>query len=507
MSTGFNLEFGTGGLRGVLGDGASRMNLYTVGRAAQGVTGWLRRNDAASGGKRGSGAGKSVVIAYDTRLMSGEFAGHTARVLAANGVGAYIFPRPVPTPALSFAVRAMGADAGICITASHNPAEYNGFKVYGADGGQITPGDAEAISRHIHGCAEVKADGDKLPLQVSENVLSDYLDAVEALRLTDIPSDNLRVVYTPLNGAGLECVTGILRRTGADFIVVPEQEEPDGNFPTCPKPNPEEESALSLGSKLCLEENRDILLATDPDCDRVGVAVSHRGAMRRLTGNETGVLLLEYICRSSKLPENPVAVKTIVTTPMARMICNDYGAELRDVLTGFKYIGEQIGLLEQNGEAERFIFGFEESCGYLSGTHVRDKDGVNAALLICDMAAEYKRRSMTLIDAVEGLYRRYGRWTTLLRSVNAGPEIVDRLRQNPPEEIAGRSITKVTDYLDGADGLTANVLAYSMEDGTVIVRPSGTEPKIKIYYLLRGTENAHQIDADFQRLHLGRDTP
>lgn len=487
MLTGFDLSFGTGGLRGLLGDGPDRMNLYTVGRATQGVAGWMKYTGKA-------------VIAYDTRQMSREFAEQTERIFAVSGIAAYLFPRPVPTPALSFAVRTLQADAGICITASHNPAEYNGYKVYGPDGGQITPGDAEVITKFIHKGGELPpGDVRCAPLQVPDKVLSDYLDSVEALRLTDVPCNDLNVVFTPLNGAGLECVSEIMRRIGTNYMIVPEQREADGRFPTCPKPNPEEESALELGSKLCLKQNFDILLATDPDCDRVGVAVNHCGVMRRLTGNEIGVLLLEYICRNQKLPHRPVAVKTIVTSPMAQAICDEYGVELRDVLTGFKYIGEQIGLLERCGEAERFIFGFEESCGYLSGIHVRDKDGVNAALLICDMAAGYKRRGMTLADAIEGLYNRYGRWTTLLRSIDAGREITDRLRNDPPEEIAGRPVLKVDEIAD--------VISYSIAEGTIIVRPSGTEPKVKVYYLLRGMENADQINADFQRLHLGRDVP
>ena len=488
--TDFSLTFGTGGLRGILGDGPGRMNLYTVGRATQGVARWMSGRGAA-------------VIAYDTRRMSREFAEHTAKILAAGGVAAYLFSRPVPTPALSFAVRRLRAGAGVCITASHNPAEYNGYKVYGADGGQITDGDAALISQHIHGGGDGPS-ADAQPLQVPDSVLSDYLDAVEALRLTGRSCDNLRVIYTPLNGAGLECVTEILRRIGAEYLVVPEQKEPDGDFPTCPKPNPEKNATLALGSKLCLAENCDFLLATDPDCDRVGVSVNQNGTMRRLTGNEVGVLLLEYLLRLRKGPG--VAVKTIVTTPMAQAICDDYGIELRNVLTGFKYIGEQIGLLERDGEAGRFVFGFEESCGYLSGGHVRDKDGVNAAMLICDMAADYKRRGMTLAGAIEELYRRYGRWATRLRSVEAGPEIVDRLRRDPPQTVAGRPVLAAADYGDGIDGLKANVLAYTLEDGTIIVRPSGTEPKVKVYYMMRGTDD-DQIDADFQRLYLGRDAP
>jgi phosphoglucomutase len=498
MLTDFKLAFGTGGLRGILGDGPDRMNLYTVGRAARGVASWL-------------GCKGRAVIACDTRLMSSEFAEHAAGTLASCGVEAYLFPRPVPTPALSFAVRRMDARAGICITASHNPAEYNGFKVYGSDGGQITPADADAIYRHIcaqDGGTEGRGGWNEPVHTVPEGVLSDYLDAVVSLRLTGRPCGNIRAAYTPLNGAGFECVSYILRRIGAEFITVEEQEAPDGNFPTCTRPNPEEPGAMELVNRLCLKHGCDLSVATDPDCDRVGVAVNHHGFMRSLTGNETGILLLEYICRTLKedgrLPLRPVAVKTIVTSPMAGAVCEDYGVELRDVLTGFKYIGEQIGALERDGEAERFIFGFEESCGYLSGIHARDKDGVNAAMLICEMASAYKRKGLTLADAIEKLYKRYGRWTTLLRSADADPAIMERLRGKPPGDIAGRAVTRVTDYLDGEDGLSADVLSFSIDEGEIIVRPSGTEPKLKVYYLIRGTENARKIDSDFQRLYLGR---
>jgi phosphoglucomutase len=500
----FQLDFGTGGLRGVLGDGPGRMNPVTVGRAAQGTAAWL--NAACPSGTRPL----SAVVACDTRRMSREFAERTARVFSGNGIECYLFPRPVPTPALSFAVRALRAGAGVCITASHNPAEYNGYKVYGADGGQITLRDAEAIAGHIREGAEVKT-SDTLVKTVPETVLPAYLDAVEALRLTKKPCDNLKVAYTPLNGAGLECVTEILRRLGAECVVVPEQAAPDGAFPTCPRPNPEEEDALELGLRLCLEQGCDLLLATDPDCDRVGVAVSRQGTIRRLSGNEVGVLLLEYILRSKKeagsLPGKPVAVKTVVTTPMARAVCDRYGAELRDVLTGFKYIGEQIGRLERDGEAGRFVFGFEESCGYLSGVHARDKDAVNAAMLVCELAADCKRRGVTLADAIEELYGRYGRWTTRLRSVEAAPEAVGRLRQNPPETLGGHPVLKVTDYLDGIGGLPpADMLSFELEGGTVVIRPSGTEPKVKVYTMVRGIEYA-EIDAGLQRLYLGRDTP
>ncbi len=499
--TDFELDFGTGGLRGILGEGARRMNLHTVGRATQGVAEWV--------------SGGSAVVAYDTRLMSREFAEHTACVLAANGIQAWLFPRPVPTPTLSFAVRNLKADCGICITASHNPAEYNGYKVYGRDGGQITLADAETIKNFITGfTGTVKtltfedAKAANMVRFTPESVLQTYLSEVEKLRLTGAPCD-LKVAYTPLNGAGRECVEVILRKIGATVVTVAEQAEPDGHFPTCPKPNPEEDSALELGSKLCLSEDCDILLATDPDCDRVGVAVNHHGKMRRLTGNEVGVLLLEYVARTQKKSGGlaPVAVKTIVTTPMADAICKNYGIELRNVLTGFKYIGEQIGLLEQAGEAERFLFGFEESCGYLSGTHARDKDGVNAAVLICDMAADYKRRGLTLADAIETLYETYGRWATRLTSIEASGEVVAKLRRNPLTIVVGSPVLSVTDYLDGINGLPpADVLSYTLDYGTIIVRPSGTEPKVKIYYLLRGMDDA-EVDADFQRLYLGRHTP
>ncbi|MDR1692364.1 MAG: phospho-sugar mutase [Oscillospiraceae bacterium] len=501
--TDFELEFGTGGLRGILGEGPGRMNLVTVGRAAQGVAEW-----AQSG---------SAVIAYDTRAMSREFAEHTARVLSGNGLRVWLFPRPVPTPTLSFAVRRLKADCGVCITASHNPKEYNGFKVYGRDGGQITLADADAIRKKISGLVgSVKiADPDGASLEktaqnVPDELVARYLAEVEKCRVTDIPCD-VKIAYTPLNGAGRECVELTLRRMGASVVTVPEQAEPDGNFPTCPLPNPEEESALELGKALCLKENCDLLLATDPDCDRVGVAVNHHGEMSRLTGNEVGVLLLEFLAKARNAGNNggsrPVAVKTVVTTPMADAICEAYGIELRNVLTGFKYIGEQIGLLEQNGEESRFLFGFEESCGYLSGTHARDKDGVNAALLITEMAADYKKRGLTLRDGMESLYERYGRWATKLSSMSASGLAAEALRQNPPKEVAGYPVLAVTDYLGGVRGLPpADVLEYTLSVGKILVRPSGTEPKVKVYYLLRGVD-VEEIDADFQRLYLGRDTP
>lgn len=526
--TDFNLEFGTGGLRGILGDGSDRMNLYTVGRATQGVANWVLNRIPPESGQSTSSLqqskpdiGSSVtLVGYDTRRMSKEFAEHTACVLAANGVKVYLFTCPVPTPAVSFAVRQLNCAAGIVITASHNPKEYNGYKVYGSDGGQITLEDAEAISRYILGTiGEVnfigfdQARSQNMVEYLPASVLYEYLNEVEKLRLTNIPCDNLRVAYTPLHGAGRECVEAIIRQIGAEVVTVPEQSEPDGDFPTCPKPNPEEDSALELGVKLCVTHGCDTLIATDPDCDRVGVAVNHHGAVRRLTGNEVGILLLEYIARTRKengtMPSRPVAVKTIVTAPMARDICASYGVELHDVLTGFKFIGEQIGQLENVGETERFIFGFEESCGYLSGTHARDKDGVNAAMLVCDMAADYKRSGMTLVDAMEGLYERYGRWTTKLLSFNIARDAVDSLRNSPPSLIAGQRVVKITDYLTGIDGLpSADVLLYTLERGTVIVRPSGTEPKVKVYFLVRGEmDEAIQAETGFAGLFMGRDTP
>ena len=508
-----DLAFGTGGLRGVLGAGTNRMNIYTVRRATQGLCAWLK----ASGGT------PSVAIAHDSRIKSNLFAREAARVLAANGVTAWIYPRLEPTPALSWAVRYFHCGAGICVTASHNPAKYNGYKVYGPDGGQITLEAAEHVQAAIDstdpfdGVALADFDAavaDGRIRYIPEQCLEDFLDAVQKLSLSG-GAEDLSVVYTPLNGSGLECVSKILSRIGVkDVTVVPEQEHPDGRFPTCPYPNPEEREAMQRGLELCEKLHPDLLLGTDPDCDRMGSAVPEGDGYRLLTGNEMGVLLLDYICRRrmelGTMPEKPVAVTTIVSTDMADAVAAEYGVELRRVLTGFKFIGEQIGLLEAEGHGERFLFGFEESYGYLSGSHVRDKDAVNASMLCCEMAAWYKKQGMTLADAIRALYEKHGYTCCAVKSFafegEGGMErmaaVMDSLRAAPPAEIAGRAVTGRTDYQTG-EGVAlelprSNVLEYRMDGAKLIVRPSGTEPKIKVYLSARAEsmERAQEIDGE-----------
>ena len=515
-----DLAFGTGGLRGVLGAGTNRMNIYTVRRATQGLCAWLK----ASGGT------PSVAIAHDSRIKSGLFAREAARVLAANGVTAWIYPRLEPTPALSWAVRYFHCGAGICVTASHNPAKYNGYKVYGPDGGQITLEAAEHVQAAIDstdpfdGVALADFDAavaDGRIRYIPEQCLEDFLDAVQKLSLSG-GAEDLSVVYTPLNGSGLECVTKILGRIGVkDVTVVPEQEHPDGHFPTCPYPNPEEREAMLRGLELCEKLRPDLLLGTDPDCDRMGSAVPEGDGYRLLTGNEMGVLLLDYICRRrmelGTMPEKPVAVTTIVSTDMADAVAAEYGVELRRVLTGFKFIGEQIGLLEAEGHGERFLFGFEESYGYLSGSHVRDKDAVNASMLCCEMAAWYKKQGMTLADAIRALYEKHGYTCCAVKSFafegEGGMErmaaVMDSLRAAPPAEIAGRAVTGRTDYQTG-EGVAlelprSNVLEYRMDGAKLIVRPSGTEPKIKVYLSARAEsmERAQEIDGELAQAAAG----
>ena len=496
-----DLSFGTGGLRGVIGAGPNRMNLYTVRRATQGLADYLNA----------SGLPKSAAIAYDSRIKGELFARETARVLAANGITAYLYPRLEPTPALSWAVRYHGCGAGVCVTASHNPAKYNGYKVYGADGCQITP---EAADRVLAAIEKTDCfDGVKLAdfdaasaagdiRMISNQCLDDFVDAVLDLRPGNDVSA-LKLVYTPLNGSGLECVKKLLKKMGVTALtVVPSQEKPDGNFPTCPYPNPEIREAMEEGLRLCDEVKPDLLLGTDPDCDRMGAAVPDgHGGYRLITGNEMGVLLLDYLCRTriarGTMPENPVAVTTIVSTDMASPVAAEYGVELRRTLTGFKYIGEQIGLLEAEGHKERYIFGFEESYGYLSGAHVRDKDAVNAVMLACECAAWYAGQGMTLLDAMNALYEKFGWYRNGLLSkafegqdgMKAMEGLMASLRAAPPEEIAGRKVTGMIDYLAEGTGLIpSDVLEFRLEGQCkVIVRPSGTEPKLKLYLSVRGT--------------------
>lgn len=496
-SFGCDLAFGTAGLRGVLGAGTNRMNIYTVARATQGLATWLA----------GSKLPQKVAIAYDSRINSVLFSQTAARVLAANGITVYLYPRLEPTPALSFAVRYYGCGAGINVTASHNPAQYNGYKVYGADGCQIGPETADAVLAIIEQLdyftspkfvdfEEAKRTG-KI-IEIPDSCLEAFVDAVYAQRVGGGEGiENLKLVYTPLNGAGLECIRMLAKKLGVkNMTVVPEQEQPDGNFPTCPYPNPEIRQAMQKGLELCEKVKPDLLLGTDPDCDRCGTAVPDgKGGYRLISGNEMGVILLDFICRSrianGTMPENPVAVTTIVSTDMVTAVANKYGVELRRVLTGFKYIGEQIALLEAGGHPERYIFGFEESYGYLSGPHVRDKDAVNAVLLICEAAAWYAKKGMTLGDAIDALYAEFGCFCNAQKSFTFAGEtgmekmasLMSGLRTHPLQSVAGLPVEGFTDYEQDGTGLPkANVLEYRLPGGAkLIIRPSGTEPKIKAY--------------------------
>lgn len=519
-----NLEFGTAGLRGIIGAGTNRMNIYTVGRATQGFANYLCANFQ----------NPSVAIARDSRNKGELFVQVAASVLAANGVTVHVYPRIEPTPALSWAVRDLGCSGGICMTASHNPAPYNGYKAYGPDGCQITTEAARAISAAIQGVdifADVKRiDFDAAVEQglvrwIPEEVLDRYIDAVAAQSVEPLADEkepatardtacaaeseaSLKLVFTPLNGTGLECCGRILERAGiADITIVPEQAEPDGNFPTCPYPNPEIREALQKGIDLSEQVVPDLLVATDPDADRVGIAANDEGEYVLLSGNEVGILLMDYVARKrierGESLDKSIAVTTIVSSSMADAIAAEYGFELRRVLTGFKYIGEQIGELEAVGEEGRFIFGFEESYGYLSGSHVRDKDAVNAVMLICQMAQDYKKRGLNLAQAMRALYQKHGFYHSKTVSLEyPGAEgaarmaaIMAGLRASVPTELGGRAVVGVVDYAQGIDGLpSADVVQFDLEGGNkLIVRPSGTEPKIKLYIFAKGATAA---DAD-----------
>ena len=510
-----DLEFGTGGLRGVIGAGTNRVNIYTVRKATQGLANYLNKQ----------GAGASVAIAYDSRIKSDVFAKSAAEVLAANGIHAHIYPELMPTPALSYAVRYLRCSAGINITASHNPAKYNGYKAYGSDGCQVALEMADAILDEINRLdifTDVKhmdyqkAEETGLIHTIPEEVTESFLQAVQKESIIDCQGTDLKVVYTPLNGAGRKCVTKILDRIGIQNVtIVKEQELPDGNFTTCPYPNPEIREALQKGLDLCESIRPDLLLATDPDCDRVGIAVREADSdnYKLLSGNEVGVLLLDFIAKNriqqGSMPKSPIAIKTIVSTDLTDLVAKSYGIELISVLTGFKYIGDQIAILESKGEENRYIFGFEESYGYLSGSYVRDKDAVNASMLICEMAVDYKRQGMTLVDAINALYNKYGYFLNALMNFAFEGEdgmikmksIMDTLRQNPPASIAGFQVIGWSDYANSVryDGDTSseinlpksNVLEYRLHNGSkIIVRPSGTEPKIKIYLSGKGASKA-----------------
>ena len=513
-----DLEFGTGGLRGVIGAGAYRMNIYTIRRATQGLADYLKETFSAP----------SVAISYDSRIKSDVFAKEAAAVLAANGIKAYIYTELMPTPMLSWAVRELKCSAGIMVTASHNPAKYNGYKVYGADGCQLTLGAAEIVLKNINsvdmfgGAKTMAFDtavADGKVEYIKQEVIDKYLDKVyeQGIHTDLVPASGLKVVYTPLNGTGNKPVRAILKKIGIEEVtVVPEQEYPDGTFKTCPFPNPEIKEALAYGLKLCETVKPDLLLATDPDCDRVGIAVpDDKGNYVLFTGNEVGAMLLEYICaertKIGTMPEEPVAVKTIVTTDLAKKIADEYGVKLIDVLTGFKFIGEQIGFLEAKGQENRYIFGFEESYGYLAGSYVRDKDAVVASMLICEMAAFYRTKGISLLQARENMYNKYGVYLHSQKSFTCEgatgmermKEIMADLRTNTPKTIGGLSVTKFDDYMAGTSVDTAtgaktmltlpksDVLTFTLTDGaSVVIRPSGTEPKIKAYFTTTGETQA-----------------
>ncbi len=498
-----DLEFGTGGLRGILGAGTNRMNVYTVAKATQGYSNFLLKTAKKP----------SVAIAYDSRIHSDLFARTAAEVFAANGIKVRIYPKLMPTPALSFAVRDLHCHGGIVITASHNPAQYNGYKVYGPDGCQITTEAARAVQQEIDQVDPFQ-DVRRTDFEdavaagtiryIGEDTAGRYLAAVgTASVLPEGVKKDVSIVYTPLNGTGISCVPRCLREHGFTNITIPdEQKDPVGNFPTCPYPNPEVVDALKVGLACAERTGSDLLLATDPDCDRVGAAVRNKDKYTLISGNEMGVLLLNFICEmrtaNGTMPPQPVTVKTIVTTPMAAKVAGRYGVELIDVLTGFKFIGEQIGLLERKGEAERYIFGFEESYGYLSGDFVRDKDAVNASLLICEMFAWYKSRGKSLPDVLEELYRACGYYESRLLSFRfEGPAGFERmrilmqdLRDKPPAGIAGLAVEQKRDYLTEDTGLPrSNVLRYWLAGGAeAVVRPSGTEPKLKVYLTAVGKD-------------------
>lgn len=512
-----DLAFGTAGLRGTIGAGTNRMNIYTVGRATQGFANYLNATFE----------NPTVAIARDSRNKGELFVKTTAAILAANGVTAYVYPKISPVPTLSWATRYLKCSGGICMTASHNPAPYNGYKAYGPDGCQITSEAAAAISAAMEATnpfTDVKTmDFDEAVAQglvkwIDDECLDAYYDAVvdksvSALTPEQVEAAPLKLVYTPLNGTGLIPVTTVLNKVGiTDITIVPEQKNPDGNFPTCPYPNPEIREAMQKGIDLCQEVKPDLLLATDPDADRVGVACADGDDYTLLTGNEMGVLLLDYICKMRAARgedlKNKVAVTTIVSSAMVDALAEEYGFELRRCLTGFKYIGDIITGLSDAGEVDRFIFGFEESYGYLSGDHVRDKDAVNASMLICQMAQYYKLQGINLVQAMRALYEKYGYYHNKTISLSypgadgaakmAG--IMAGLRETAPTEIAGAKVEGVVDYETGVNGLPkANVIEFDLEGGDkAIVRPSGTEPKIKLYIFAKGVDAAAadaQIDA------------
>ena len=511
------LKFGTAGLRGVLGAGTNRMNIYVVRQATQGLANWVKTQ----------GGNQLVAISYDSRINSDVFAKTAACVLAANGIKVRIYDALMPVPALSFATRYYKANAGIMITASHNPAKYNGYKAYGPDGCQMTDDAAAVVYAEIQKTdiltgAKTMSFEDGIAQGLIEYVGDDCKEglysAIEACQVRPglCKTAGLKLVYSPLNGSGLVPVTRVLHDIGIDDItIVPEQKDPDGNFPTCPYPNPEIFEALRLGLELAKKTGADLMLATDPDADRVGIAIKcPDGSYELVSGNEVGVLLLDYICagriEQGTMPKAPVACKSIVSTPLADAVAAHYGVECRNVLTGFKWIGDQIARLEAAGEVDRFIFGFEESYGYLAGPYVRDKDAIIGSMLICEMAAYYRSIGSSIKERMEQIYAQYGRYLNKVDSfefpglsgMDKMAAIMDGLRKQPLTELSGIAVVKTQDFEKAEEtGLpAANILTYALADGsTVIVRPSGTEPKIKIYFTTKGADLA-QAEAKKEKL-------
>lgn len=492
-----DLTFGTGGLRGIIGAGTNRMNVYTVAKASQGIANYLVSHFQSP----------SVIIGYDSRLKSDVFAKIAASVFAANGIRVYIWQNLTPVPMVSYAIRYLRASAGVMITASHNPSKYNGYKVYGSDGCQITTEAAKILLGEIEQIdifTDVKRGSfdtymsEQMISYISHNVFDAYVKEVkqQSVLYGEEVDKNVSIVYSPLNGTGRIPVIRTLKELGySNILIVKEQEMPDGNFPTCPYPNPEIKEAMTLGVEYAKKYKADLLLATDPDCDRVGIAVkAENGEYVLLSGNETGALLLDFICsqrvKHGKMPDEPVMIKTIVTTEMGERIASDYGVKTINVLTGFKYIGEQIGLLESEGKSDSFIFGFEESFGYLSGGYVRDKDGVNAACLICDMYSYYATKGISLLEKLRELSERYGYCLNSLYSyeyegVNGSAKMDGIMRRfrGGVKSFGGKKVLNTLDYSIGIDGLPkSDVIKYLLEGGSsVVVRPSGTEPKLKVY--------------------------
>lgn len=493
-----SLEFGTGGLRGIIGTGINRINIYTIRRVSQGLADYINNIKKDN----------SIAVSYDSRNFSYEFAVNAAQTFASRGIKVFLFSTLSPTPLLSYAVRYLKCDAGVMVTASHNPKEYNGYKVYGNDGCQLTLEASEAVLKNINNIDDyfsVHTDSFENYLKsgsidfIGSDVYEKFMGEVINCSVSNQGEKAIKIVYTPLNGTGNLPVRDVLRRRGfSQVYTVSEQEMPDGNFTTCPYPNPEAAAALEYALKLADVKKAELVLATDPDCDRLGAAVRHNGKMKLLTGNEVGILLSDYLLSQKKiqgtLPLKPYIIKTIVTSDMIYDIAKDYNAEVGDVLTGFKFIGERLKLMEEEGWLDRFVLGFEESYGYMAGAYVRDKDGVVASMLVAEMAEYYMKQNKTLIDRLCELFEKYGYSESVVKSIEfKGMEGVlemnkrlDFLRANPPKKLGDYEVIQIKDYLSGIEGLpSSNVLSLYVNSAKVLVRPSGTEPKLKIYVLAK----------------------